>query len=93
MLSIEEGAKLVPLGTLFLPLAMSMKLVSFFTEHPNSINESYCQHLLKASCFSWSLFVTALACLVHAFLPFIFVDSASKNVAELYESINRRGKK
>ncbi len=81
------------LTTLALSLAMSMKLATLFTEHPNSINESYCQHLFKASHFSLSMFVTAFACLVHAFLPFCFVDSASKNVTALYKAMNQRSEK
>ena len=81
------------LKTMVLTPAMSMKFATLFTEHPKSIEESYCQHFFKALHFSLSLFVTAFACLVHAFLPFCFVDSASKNVTALYKSMSQRSKK
>ncbi len=64
-----------------------------FTEHPRSVDESYFQHLLAALSFSVSLALAALACLVHAFLPFLFVKTGSRMIDRLHDRMvtNRHG--
>ncbi len=56
---------------------------NWFTEHPRSVNETYWQHC----CFSLSsgvrLFIAALAALVHAIFPFLFVYTVSQLVAKM----------
>ena len=63
-----------------------------FTEHPRSVDESYFQHLLAALGFSARLFLAALACLVHAILPFLFVKTGSAMITALHDRMvtNRR---
>lgn len=61
-----------------------MDLRHLFTEHPASVGESYWGHLLRASWFSGRLLLAAGACLVHAFLPFLFVRTGSQAITELY---------
>ena len=56
-----------------------------FTEHPASVDESYGEHLLMAGSFSLRLFLGALACLVHALLPFLFVQTGSAIITDLHE--------
>jgi len=56
-----------------------------FTEHPRSVDESYFQHLAAALSFSVRLALAALACLVHAFLPFLFVKTGSRMITVLHD--------
>ncbi len=56
-----------------------------FTEHPRSVDESYLQHLAAALGFSVRLALAALACLVHAFLPFLFVKTGSAMITLLHD--------
>ncbi len=56
-----------------------------FTEHPRSDDESYFQHLFAALSFSVRLTLAALACLVHAFLPFLFVKTGSAMITTLHD--------
>ncbi len=56
-----------------------------FTEHPRSVDESYFQHLAAALGFSVRLALAALACLVHAFLPFLFVKTGSAMITTLHD--------
>jgi len=56
-----------------------------FTEHPASVGETYWQHLGMACRFSFWLAAGALACLVHAVLPFLFVKSGSGIIAMLHD--------
>jgi hypothetical protein len=56
-----------------------------FTDHPASVGENYFEHLFAAARFSGGLLIAALACLVHAVLPFIFVKTSSIRVTALYQ--------
>ncbi len=51
---------------------------SLFTEHPASVDETYTEHLGVAFGFSLRMCLGGLACLVHAFLPFLFVKTGSE---------------
>jgi len=56
-----------------------------FTDHPASVGENYFEHLFAAARFSGGLLLAALACLVHALLPFLFIKTASRLVTGLYQ--------
>ena len=58
-----------------------------FTDHPDSVGESYLQHLLTALCFSGELLIAAAACLVHALFPFLFVKTGSRKITGLYQKM------
>ena len=53
-------------------------LKRLFLEHPASVDESYGEHLVVASSFSFKLFAAACACAVHALLPFMFEKTGSR---------------
>lgn len=56
-----------------------------FTEHPQSVNETYFEHLGVASSFGWRMTVAGLACFLHGLFPFLFTKTGSKAVNELHE--------
>ena len=58
-------------------------LKSLFTTHPASVDESYLEHMAVALSFSARLLFAGLVCLVHAFLPFLFVRTGSQVIGEL----------
>ncbi|MEO6624721.1 MAG: DUF6356 family protein [Burkholderiaceae bacterium] len=55
-----------------------------FTEHPAAVGETWGQHFTTAFRFALSLQVAALAALVHAILPFMFVKTSSRIITALY---------
>jgi hypothetical protein len=61
-----------------------MNLHRLFTEHPESVDESYGEHMVRASCFGGRMVLAGLACMVHALLPFIFIRTGSQAIDELY---------
>jgi hypothetical protein len=63
-----------------------------FTEHPASVGESYGEHLFRAVYFGSRMVFAGIACLVHGFLPFLFVRTGSRAIAELNDRmvVNRR---
>jgi len=58
-------------------------MIKLFKQHPASVNESYLQHMGTALFFFAYFCYAAFAALVHAFLPFLFVKTGSKIIAEL----------
>lgn len=63
-----------------------------FTEHPESVGETYVGHLRVAGAIAVRLLVGGVGCLVHALLPFLLQRAASDCVSELHERlIVRRG--
>lgn len=64
-----------------------MNLQRLFTEHPESVGETYTEHLVRAACFGGRMVVAGVACILHALLPFIFVRTASSAVTELNEQM------
>ncbi len=60
-------------------------LIAAFTDHPRSVGESYWEHLGVASSFSAKLLLAALACMMHALLPFLFVKTGSQMITELHD--------
>ncbi|MEM8754338.1 MAG: DUF6356 family protein [Pseudomonadota bacterium] len=67
------------------------RILTLFTAHPASVDESFGEHLLFALRFAGLLFAAAGAALVHAILPFMFEKTASKIVARLHERTHNRG--
>ena len=67
------------------------RIVSLFTAHPASVDESFGEHFLFAMKFAGLLFAAAGAALVHAILPFLFEKTASKIIARLYAKTHNRG--
>ena len=56
-----------------------------FTEHPESVGETYFEHMGTASWFAMNMAVAAFACLVHAVLPFAFQKTGSRRIKLLHE--------
>ena len=63
-----------------------------FTEHPASVGESYGEHWSAAMGFGLRMFAASLACMIHAFLPGLFVRTGSRAIEQLHNRmvVNRR---
>ena len=62
-----------------------MSLTRKFTEHPESVGETYGEHFGVAMRFSLSLFRAAFVCAVHAVFPWLFEKTGSRCITELHE--------
>jgi len=56
-----------------------------FTEHPQSVGETYGEHLVMASGFGWRMMVGGFACLLHGLFPFLFVKTGSRIITGLHD--------
>jgi hypothetical protein len=62
-----------------------MQLIQrLFREHPESVGESYLEHLFQASYFGMRMLIAGLACLVHAILPCLFKTVGRTAISELH---------
>lgn len=59
--------------------------MSMFTRHLDEVGETYFQHLRHAGSFAITLFGAALACLVHALVPFAFEKTGSECIRRLHD--------
>jgi hypothetical protein len=58
-----------------------------FIEHPESVGESYGEHLLVAAGFGVSMVAGGIACLVHALVPGLCVKTGSATITRLHEAM------
>ncbi|MGA2951957.1 MAG: DUF6356 family protein [Caulobacteraceae bacterium] len=64
--------------------------VRAFTEHPASVGESYFEHQRVALSVGLRLVAAGLACIVHAFAPWLFVDTGSRTIFDLHRRLTTR---
>jgi len=65
-------------------------LMNFFTEHPESVGETYLEHFFVAIRFSFKLFLSSIAALIHAFIPALFKKTASRQIKKMYGQMTSR---
>jgi hypothetical protein len=56
-----------------------------FTDHPDSVGETYFEHMGSASWFAMTMLVGAVACLLHAIFPFACQKAGSQRIKLLHE--------
>jgi hypothetical protein len=72
-------------------LSMTQPSISqLFTQHPESVGETYGEHFGVAMRYSGRLFVASFCAFVHAFLPFCFEKTASGMVRKMVADMDRR---
>jgi hypothetical protein len=64
--------------------AHAMRWLAKFTEHPESVGETYLEHMGTAAAFGTRLMAAGAACMVHSLLPFLFKTTASREIASLH---------
>ena len=64
-----------------------MDILKGFTAHPGSVGETYGEHLVRASGFGIRMIFAGAACILHGFLPFVCVRTASRAISELNEQM------
>lgn len=66
------------------------RMTNRMTAHPASVGETYWQHRWMAHQYAWSLFGAACAALIHGFLPFLFINTASATIKSLNSAMSER---
>lgn len=55
-----------------------------FTEHPDSVGESYAEHMGMAFGFGAKMVLSGLACLIHGIFPFLFKRTGRECIEDLH---------
>jgi len=71
---------------------MTKAIQHLFLEHPESVGESYAEHLRFASSFGWKLLIASLAAFAHAIVPGLFKQTASNAIIEMHGKVANRGR-
>lgn len=64
--------------------------MNIFTQHPQSIGETYFQHLRKAYFFGIRMIGAGIICFCHGLFPFLFEKTASRINLQLTEDFLKR---
>ena len=63
---------------------------NIFTEHPQSIGETYFQHFKYALIFGGYMLIGGLACIIHAIFPFLFQKTGSNIMLKIMHDFIHR---
>lgn len=69
---------------------MTRSLSRLFTEHPQTVDETYFQHMRFAGGFAVRLLGAGCAAIVHAVLPFLFEKTASRMINDMHHRMHNR---
>ena len=65
-------------------------MFELMTRHPNTVGETYGEHLVAAWSIAGALAMAGAACLIHGLLPFAFETTASRSIRRLHHHISQR---
>ena len=59
-------------------------------KHLKDVNETYFEHMYHAITYAFTFAVLTITTLIHAILPFLFVETASRKIREINKHIESR---
>jgi hypothetical protein len=62
-----------------------MAMLRAFTQHPETVGESYLEHMGSAWGFAGTMLAGAAACFLHGLFPFACQKSGSRRIVELHQ--------
>ena len=61
-----------------------------FTEHPNSVNQTYLEHAVFALTIAGTCLIVTIVATVHSLLPMVFKNTGSNLLKKLNSKIEER---
>lgn len=58
-----------------------------FTQHPQSVGESYFSHMATSFSFGGRMFMASFGCMLHGIFPFLCVKTGSKTIKTLHHTM------
>jgi hypothetical protein len=58
-----------------------------FTEHPQSVGETYVQHMGSAFSFGGKMFLASFSCFAHGVFPFLCTRRGSQTITDLHTAM------
>lgn len=69
---------------------MTRTFTRIFIDHPQSVDETYFEHMRFAGWFAARLLVAGSAALIHAVIPCLFEKTASRMIYKMYARLMSR---
>ena len=69
---------------------MDSRMFSKLDKHLKDVDETYFEHMYHALGYALTFLLLTVTTLIHAILPFTFVETGSKKIAELNKHIQNR---
>lgn len=69
---------------------MNRVLTRIFIDHPQSVDETYFEHMRFAGWFAARLLMAGGAALVHAVIPCLFELTASRMISQMHARLTSR---
>jgi len=66
------------------------QIKKLFTNHPNSMDETYFEHLICAAGYGLRMIFAGFAAIIHSIFPFIFETTASDLAREITGDVQAR---
>ncbi len=63
---------------------------NLFNKHPKEVGETYGEHLATAAGFGATMFIGGICVMIHAILPFLFVNTGSRTMDKLHKKMTKR---
>lgn len=70
---------------------MTEQIKNLFTEHTTDVGESYVYHMFMNALVLIGLVGTFFTVLIHAILPFAFVNTSRESIKDILIILNRNG--
>lgn len=61
--------------------------MKLFTEHPESVGETYFEHMRMSFSFGTKMLFASIGCFLHAIFPFLCVRTGSSAVSRLHHDM------
>jgi len=59
-------------------------------KHLKDVNETYFEHMYHALCYTLTFALLTVTALIHAILPFLFVETGSNIISNLHKKMQTR---
>ena len=69
---------------------MTRAFIRIFIDHPQSVDETYFEHMRFAGWFAARLLMAGGAALVHALIPCLFEKTASRMISQMHARLTSR---
>lgn len=62
---------------------------TIFNQHPNSVGETYFEHISNALYYSFMSAIASILLLIHAIFPFVLQGHGAKIVKHIYDEMSK----
>ena len=69
-----------------------LSIFTIFTKHPNSVGETYFEHMKEAMRFAFKIQMVVFIILIHSVFPFLFEQVGSDEIEKINNDLQNKRK-